>query len=133
MFYKVFPLDLVFQNIPMVVFIVTMMVLNFLFGKLAGKLTYYENHLLKRDHSNSLTGKLVRSLLSPSTVVMMLELNSSLLASCQTAFQFLNTFGVFLYIAFIRKDAGVLQTRVQNLVVIELIIGNIQEVIASHK
>uniref|UniRef100_A0A7S2ZRN4 Anoctamin transmembrane domain-containing protein n=1 Tax=Rhodosorus marinus TaxID=101924 RepID=A0A7S2ZRN4_9RHOD len=103
-FYKVFPLDLVFQNIPMVVFIVTMMVLNFLFGKLAGKLTYYENHLLKRDHSNSLTGKL-------------------------TAFQFLNTFGVFLYIAFIRKDAGVLQTRVQNLVVIELIIGNIQETI----
>ncbi|KAJ8907222.1 hypothetical protein NDN08_003703 [Rhodosorus marinus] len=101
-FYKVFPLDLVFQNIPMVVFIVTMMALNFLFGKLAGKLTYYENHLLKRDHSNSLTGKL-------------------------TAFQFLNTFGVFLYIAFIRKDAAVLQTRVQNLVVIELIIGNIQE------
>mmetsp|Transcript_4260 Transcript_4260/g.12833 ORF Transcript_4260/g.12833 Transcript_4260/m.12833 type:complete len:675 (-) Transcript_4260:184-2208(-) len=103
-FLKVFPLTLVLQNVPLVVFITTMMVLDKIFGKIASKLTDFENHQLKRQHSLSLTRKL-------------------------TGFQFLNTFGVFLYIAFIRKNSAVLQARVRNLFIVELVIGNIKETI----
>lgn len=96
--------SIVLKNVPMAVFIACLNILDKSYNILARKLTENENHKYNADFENSLVLKLV-------------------------LFQFLNMNMSYLYVAFVRRDYQRLATAIRSILLIELVIGNVKEVI----
>lgn len=95
---------LVLKNMPIVVYLGCLNILDMTYNIVATKLTDNENHKYSSDFENSLVLKLV-------------------------LFQFLNMNMAYLYVAFIRQDYVRLATSIRSVLLVELLIGNIKETI----
>lgn len=95
---------IVLRNFPIVVYLGCLNILDFVYSIIAKKLTENENHKYHSDFENSLVLKLV-------------------------LFQFLNMNMAYLYVAFIRQDYERLATSIRSVLMVELVIGNVKEVI----
>lgn len=94
----------VLKNLPLVVYLACINILNAMYNVIAKKLTENENHKYNADHENSLVLKLV-------------------------LFQFLNMNMAYLYVAFVRQDYERLASSIRSVLLVELVIGNIKETI----
>lgn len=95
---------LILKNLPMVVYLGCLNILDALYNLIATKLTDNENHKYHSEYENSLVLKLV-------------------------LFQFLNMNAAYLYVAFVRQNYIRLATSIRSVLLVELIIGNIKETI----
>eukprot|EP00177_Eucheuma_denticulatum_P004690 GFKZ01008517.1.p1 GENE.GFKZ01008517.1~~GFKZ01008517.1.p1 ORF type:complete len:696 (-),score=114.22 GFKZ01008517.1:661-2748(-) len=96
--------SIVLKNLPMVVYLGCLNILDAIYSIIARKLTDHENHKYHSEYENSLVLKLV-------------------------LFQFLNMNAAYLYVAFVRRDYIRLATSIRTVLLLELIIGNIKETI----
>lgn len=94
--------SIILKNLPLVVYLACLNILDTVYNLIARKLTDNENQKYNSDHENSLVLKLV-------------------------LFQFLNMNMAYLYIAFVRQDYERLATSIRTVLVIELVTGNIKE------
>ncbi|KAI0564536.1 Anoctamin [Gracilaria domingensis] len=95
---------IVLKNVPLVVYLACLNILNMAYNIIAKKLTENENHKYNSEHENSLVLKLV-------------------------LFQFLNMNMAYLYVAFVRRDYERLASSIRSVLLVELVIGNIKETV----
>lgn len=95
---------LVLKNMPLVVYMGCLNVLDTLYGIIAVKLTNMENHKYHSTYENSHVLKLV-------------------------LFQFLNMNMAYLYVAFVRRDYARLASSIRSILLTELVIGNVKETV----
>lgn len=95
---------LILKNLPIVVYLACLNLLDTMYNVVAKKLTDHENHKYQSDYENSLVFKLV-------------------------LFQFLNMNAAYLHVAFVRQDYIRLATSIRTVLLVELIIGNVKETI----
>ena len=96
--------ELVLKNMPLVLYLVALNVLDTVYFKIAMFFTEKENHKYHSDYENSLVLKLV-------------------------LFQFLNMNMAYLFVAFVRKDYERLASSMRSVLLMELVIGNIKETV----
>jgi Calcium-activated chloride channel len=94
----------VLKNMPLVVYLGCLTILDTIYSMVAVKLTALENHKYQSRHENSHVLKLV-------------------------LFQFLNMNMAYLYVAFVRRDYVRLSAAIRSILITELLIGNIKETI----
>lgn len=95
---------IVLKNVPMAVYLACLNILDAIYSVVARKLTENENHKYNSEFENSLVLKLV-------------------------LFQFLNMNMGYLYIAFVRQNYERLASSMRSVLMVELVIGNIKEVV----
>jgi anoctamin-10 len=95
---------IVLKNIPLVVYLGSLNILDTIYGMVATKLTDLENHKYHSQYENSHVLKLV-------------------------LFQFLNMNMAYLHVAFIRRDYARLAASIRSILFTELLIGNVKEVL----
>eukprot|EP00178_Gracilaria_changii_P027660 TRINITY_DN900_c0_g1_i1.p1 TRINITY_DN900_c0_g1~~TRINITY_DN900_c0_g1_i1.p1 ORF type:complete len:711 (+),score=145.66 TRINITY_DN900_c0_g1_i1:2399-4531(+) len=95
---------IVLKNVPLVVYLGSLNILNAAYNVIAKKLTDNENHKYNSEYENSLVLKLV-------------------------LFQFLNMNMAYLYVAFVRRDYERLASSIRSVLLVELVIGNIKETV----
>eukprot|EP00172_Hildenbrandia_rubra_P002958 Plantae.Rhodophyta-Hildenbrandia_rubra.ctg4230.p1 GENE.Plantae.Rhodophyta-Hildenbrandia_rubra.ctg4230~~Plantae.Rhodophyta-Hildenbrandia_rubra.ctg4230.p1 ORF type:complete len:705 (+),score=118.44 Plantae.Rhodophyta-Hildenbrandia_rubra.ctg4230:2675-4789(+) len=93
---------LILNQLPLVVYLACLNIAGMVYGKLATKLTEWENHKYQSTFENALVLKLV-------------------------LFQALNMNFSYLHVAFVRRDYTRLYTAIRTVLGVELLIGNIRE------
>jgi len=96
--------DLIMAQLPLVVYLGCLNLLDRVNGFVAHKLTDFENHKYASMYENALVAKLV-------------------------AFQFLNMNMAYLFVAFVRRDFVRLHASLRSVMLIELVTGNIKETV----
>lgn len=96
--------ELVLRQVPLILYLGALNVLDTIYQKIAVFLTYKENHKYHSDYENSLVLKLV-------------------------LFQFLNMNMAYLFVAFVRKDYERLASSMKSVLLMELVIGNVKETV----
>ncbi len=96
--------ELILKNMPLVLYLVALNVLDTIYFKIAMFFTEKENHKYHSDYENSLVLKLV-------------------------LFQFLNMNMAYLFVAFVRKDYERLASSMRSVLLMELVVGNIKETV----
>lgn len=96
--------SMVLPKVPDIVYLATLYFLDYAFGIIAKKLNENENHKYNSEFENSLVLKLM-------------------------LFQFLNMNMAYLYVAFVRKDYERLASSIRMILLLELVIGNVKEVV----
>ncbi|OSX68804.1 hypothetical protein BU14_2223s0001, partial [Porphyra umbilicalis] len=96
--------DLIMGQMPLVVYLGCLNLLDRVNGFVAHKLTDFENHKYASTYENALVAKLV-------------------------AFQFLNMNMAYLFVAFVRRDFVRLHASLRSVMLIELVTGNIKETV----
>jgi anoctamin-10 len=94
----------ILKNMPLVVYLGCLNVLDTIYGMVAVRLTELENHKYQSQYENSHVLKLV-------------------------LFQFLNMNMAYLYVAFVRRDYARLSAAIRSILITELVIGNVKETI----
>lgn len=95
---------LVLRQMPLVLYLAALNILDTVYHKIAVFFTKKENHKYHSDYENSLVLKLV-------------------------LFQFLNTNMAYLFVAFVRRDYERLASSMRSVLLMELLIGNLKETV----